>query len=180
MSASALSKRYAKAFLEIGTEKGQVQEFTKELNGLSSLLLENESLRQLLESPTLIQEKKAAILKDIVDKVKVTEDSKKFVGLLLEKGRIGYLAQITDDFNMLADELSGNMKAKISSAIELTDTQAKQIKSDLEKLTGKIIQLETAVDPQLIGGVKAEFAGTVYDGSLKTQLDKISDTLQKG
>jgi F-type H+-transporting ATPase subunit delta len=180
LSASALTKRYAKAFLEIGTEKGQVEEFGTELMGLSVVLSENEALKQLLESPTFVYEKKAAILKDIAEKAGMTDDGKKFVGLLLQKGRLNYLSQISADYSKLADELSGKMKAKITSAIELTDTQSGQIKKDLEKLTGKTIELETAVDATLIGGVKAEFAGTVYDGSLKTQLDKISDTLQKG
>jgi len=72
------------------------------------------------------------------------------------------------------------VRACVTSAVRLTKAQADSVKEGLEKQTGKKIDLQTKVDSKLLGGMKAEVGGKVFDGSIKTQLQRIEDTLKKG
>lgn len=180
MSVSAISKRYARALVDLGTEQQQVQRFGEELGAISALFAKEEMLRLLLESPSFPMAKKAAILGDLIGKLDPSEGIKKFLGLLLEKDRLQYLDQIEMDFRGLADELSGILRAKVHSASELSTEQVGAIASELEKQTGKKIEIKVNVNPDLIGGLQVEIEGKLFDGSLKTQLKRIEDTLKKG
>ncbi|MBW2452729.1 MAG: ATP synthase F1 subunit delta, partial [Deltaproteobacteria bacterium] len=88
--------------------------------------------------------------------------------------------QIEEKYQRLADELSGILSAQITSAIELDDVNQQAIASSLEKQTGKQVAVNVKVDPELIGGLKAEIGGRLFDGSLKTQLKRIEESLTKG
>jgi len=113
-------------------------------------------------------------------KLDITAEMRKFFGLLLEKDRMQYLALIQRDFRQLADELSGTLRAKVTVASALNDAQKSAIGGELEKQTGKKVELTVSVDPALIGGLRTEIGGRLFDGSIKTQLKRIEDTLTKG
>lgn len=180
MSTSALSRRYARALVELGAEQQLVEQYGTELARVTAVLAEAKALRLVLESPTLPAEKKTAILGEVAGKMLLSPGMKNFLGLLLVKDRIGYLAQIEANYRGFADERSGVVRARIVSARELTDKQRATIKSGLEGKTGKRVELKVDVDATLIGGIKAEIAGKVFDGSVRTQLKRIADTLEKG
>ena len=135
-------------------------------------------MRQLLDSPTLALEKKAALLTDLCKVLELSEVMVKFLGLLLSKGRLCYLGQIEEKYRNQADELFGILSAKITAAIELDDVQQQAIAASLEKQTGKKIALTVEVDADLIGGLQAEIGGRLFDGSVKTQLKRIEESLK--
>lgn len=180
MSISAISRRYAKALLSLGEEQDKMEQYSDELSRLTSVVREQEVLRLVLESPTCEPQKKTAILADLTDKLGFSEGMKKFVGLLLEKDRLRCLGQIAADYRRLADARSGIVRARITTAVELEGAQADAIKSGLEKQTGRTVELNVGQDADLIGGIKAQIGDTVFDGSVKTQLKRIEDTLKKG
>jgi F-type H+-transporting ATPase subunit delta len=180
LSASAITKRYAKALVELGTERQQVESFGNELNSVGAVFASERVLSQLMESPTFALEKKNAILSDLSDLLKLSDDMRKFVGLLLIKDRIAYVQQIAADYQDLADELSGVQRAQIVAATVLDAAQQKAISDALAKQTGKKVEIKTECDPDLIGGLRVEIGGKVFDGSVKTQLKRIEDTLKKG
>jgi F-type H+-transporting ATPase subunit delta len=180
LSISAISRRYAKALLTLGEEQNNMEQYSDELSQLASVFKQQDILRLLLESPTCELEKKTAILSDLTDKLKFSEGMKKFVGLLLEKDRLRCLSQIAADYRRLADERTGIVRAQIMTAVALEGAQADAIKSGLEQQTGKKVELSVGQDPKLIGGIKAQIGDKVFDGSVKTQLKRIEDTLKKG
>lgn len=180
MSTSALSKRYARALVELGAERKSVEQYGAELARVTSVLAGEKVLRLVLESPTLPVAKKKAILGEVAGKLQLSTGMNNFLGLLLEKDRIAYLAQIESDYRSFADERSGVVRARIVSARDLSEQQRAAIKGGLERKTGKRVELRVDVDRTLIGGIKAEIAGKVFDGSIKTQLKRIADTLEKG
>ncbi len=180
MSTSAISKRYAKALVALGTEQNKVDEFGRELERLSAVVASEELLRLLLESPTLAQSKKAGILDEVMNLLDISAEMRKFFGLLLEKDRMQYIVQIQQNYRSLADELSGTLRAKVTVASTLSDAQKSAIGGELEKQTGKKVELTVSVDPALIGGLRTEIGGRLFDGSIKTQLKRIEDTLTKG
>lgn len=178
MSVSALSRRYAKALVEIGVEQKAVEAYGDELAKVKEVLSQEELLRQLLDSPTLALEKKAALLADLCKVLELSEGMGKFLGLLLSKGRLCFLGQIEEKYRHQADELSGILSAKITSASELDDVQQQAIAASLEKQTGKQIALTVEVNADLIGGLQAEIGGRLFDGSVKTQLKRIEESLK--
>lgn len=180
MSVSALTRRYAKALVEIGVEQQAVESYGDELSQVKDVLSREELLRQLLDSPTLALEKKQAMLADLSKVLELTEGMNKFLGLLLSKGRLCYLGQIEDNYRRLADELSGIMSAKITAASELDEVQQQAIVTLLEKQTGKRVVVSVEVDADLIGGLQVEIGGRLFDGSVKTQLKRIEESLTRG
>jgi len=180
LSNSAISIRYAKALLNIASEEKQVEQYADELAGIASVLKREDLLRLLLDSPTFPLEKKTAMMKDIIEQMELSEGMGKFLDLLLAKGRITYLPQIDVNYRKFADELSGVVRAKIKAANKLTKKRAEEIKGGLEKQTGKHVVLSVETDESLIGGLQAEIGGKLFDGSVKTQLKRIADTLAKG
>jgi F-type H+-transporting ATPase subunit delta len=180
LSVSALTRRYAKALVAIGVEEKAIESYGDELASVKDVMAREVLLRQLLDSPTLDMNKKVAMLADLCQALELSAGMIKFLGLLLDKGRIGYLGQIEDNYRQLADELSGILSAKITAAVELDDVQQQEIAVSLEQQTGKRVAVSVQVDPGLIGGVQAEIGGRLFDGSVRTQLKRIEESLMKG
>lgn len=180
MSTSAISKRYAKALVSLGSEQNKVEDFGQQLADLSGVVESEDQLRLLIESPTLSPEKKAGILGEIMDKLETSDLMRKFFGLLMQKGRMVCIGQINQYYRELADELSGILRARITAAGKLSAKNKKAIGAELEKQTGKKVELTVDVDASLIGGLRTEIGGRLFDGSIKTQLKRIENTLTKG
>jgi F-type H+-transporting ATPase subunit delta len=180
LSISAITKRYAKALVHIGAEQQAVEQYGQELANVSYVFASEERLRLLLESPTFPLEKKSTMLAELCEVLQLSPGMRNFLGLLLHKDRLKYLGQISIDYRALADELSGTVRAQITAAAELDAAQREAIRVGLEKQTGKTVELRVQVDPSLIGGLQASLGGKVFDGSVKTQLKRIADTLNKG
>ena len=180
MRTSAISRRYARALVDLAVEQKAVDTYSDELAGVAAAFAGEAMLGLILESPTYPQEKKQEILAELSKALKLSEGMNKFLGLLLEKGRIDQLPLISNDYRRLADERTGVVRAKITSAQKMAGKQEKAISSALEKQTGKKVELAVAVDESLLGGLQAEIAGRLFDGSLRSQLKRIEDTLTKG
>ncbi len=180
MSNSAISIRYARALLRLAEENKQVDQFGVELSTMTGLLEREDLMRLLLDSPTFSMQKKKAILHDVSEILNLSETMRKFFGVLLEKGRISFVKQIDSNYRQFADELSGVIRANIRAANKLTKERIDTIRKGLEQQTGKIVVLNVEKDAALIGGLQAEMGGKLFDGSVKTQLKRMADTLAKG
>jgi F-type H+-transporting ATPase subunit delta len=180
LSNSAISIRYARALLRLAEENKQVDQFGAELSTMAELLEREDLLRLLLDSPTFSLQKKAAILHDVAEVLELNDSMRSFFGLLLEKGRISYVKQIDLNYRQFADELSGVIRANIRSANKLTKERVDTIRKGLEQQTGKTVVLNVEKDAALIGGLQAEMGGKLFDGSVRTQLKRMADTLTKG
>ena len=180
MSTNAIAKRYAKALVQIGSEAGTVDGFNTELTSFSALLTESRELTTVFSNPAYGIESKKEILKELVAKLKLSPMISNLLMLLLERGRISVLPQISESYGAFADELSGVIRPTLSSGLPLDAAQIEEIRSALAKSTGKKVELKVEVDPSLIGGVVTKIGGKVFDGSVRTQLARIQDILQKG
>jgi F-type H+-transporting ATPase subunit delta len=180
LSNSAISIRYAKALLNIAVAEKQVERYAEELAGVVTVLKREDLLRLLLDSPTFPLGKKSAIMHDIVEHLKLSGGMRNFLDLLLEKGRIIYLPEINRNYCKFADELSGVVRARMKAANKLSSKRADAIQQGLEKQTGKQVVLSVETDKSLIGGLQVEMSGKLFDGSVKTQLKRIAETLAKG
>ncbi len=180
MSHGAVAIRYAKALISIAADQNAIDQYTRELSDITAVIKENDLLRLLLDSPTFDVNKKLAIVNDIGKLLKLNEGMSNFLDLLVEKGRITALPDIEASFCRFADERSGVIRARITAAHDLPPAKTEEIQAGLEKQTGKKIVLNIEKDESLIGGLQAEMGGKLFDGSVKTQLKRIADTLAKG
>jgi len=180
LSINAIAKRYAKALVQIGSETGAVDQFSAELVKFSALLTENRELAQVFGNPAYGIESKTEIMKELVARAQVSPIVSNLLMLLLERGRLSVLPLIAESYGAMADELSGIVRPTLTSGLPLEAAQIEEIKGALAKSTGKKVELKVEVDSSLIGGVVTKIGGKVFDGSVRTQLARIQDTLQKG
>ena len=180
MISNAIARRYAKALVQLGAEEGAVDRFGAELARAAAVLGTSADLRLVLGSPAHRIEAKREILKDVIAKLNLSGSVANFLQVLLDRGRIGCLSQIVQSYESFADELSGVIRPVLMSAAALGEAQVEEMKSALAKATGKKVVLSVKVDPTLIGGVVTKIGDKVFDGSVRTQLDRIRDILQKG
>ena len=180
MSTNAIAKRYAKALVQIGSEAGTVDGFNAELHRFSALLTENREISTVFSNPAYGIESKSNIMKELVAKLQLSPMISNLLMLLLERGRISVLPQIAENYGAFADQLSGVIRPTHSSGLPLDVGQIEEIRNALAKSTGKKVELKVEVDPSLIGGVVTKIGGKVFDGSVRTQLARIQDILQKG
>jgi F-type H+-transporting ATPase subunit delta len=157
-----------------------VERFNSELTAVNAVLADNPALNSIFRSPAYGIEAKRAILRDIIGKLELSGTVANFLQLILDRNRLAFLPQIAESFSAFADDLSGVIRPTLSSGLPLDGSQVGEIKAALEKSTGKKVVLNVEVDPNLIGGVVTKIGGTVYDGSVRTQLNRIEDILQKG
>ena len=177
---NSIARRYAKALVQLGAEGGLVDLFRDELSGIDRLFSGNAELRAAFSNPALTVEQKKAIMKEIVAKSGVSELVGNFLMLLVDKNRVAFLGQIIQSYEKLADEFSGVIRPLIKTAFALDASQVASIQGALEKKTGKKVVPQVAVDQSLLGGVVTQIGDIAYDSSVKTQLKRIQDILQKG
>jgi F-type H+-transporting ATPase subunit delta len=175
-----IARRYAKALLLIGKEDGQAETYRDELDMISGLIQKEHELEQAICNPLYDVEGRRKVLKAIIDKLNPTKIMSSYLLLLFDKGRIGFLNNISEFYQKLADELKGIARASLVSAIELSSETVEKIRSALSKRTGKEVMLEVEQDPELIGGIVTRIGDLVLDGSVKTQLLSMRESLKRG
>jgi F-type H+-transporting ATPase subunit delta len=176
----AIARRYAKALLLIGKEDGQTEQYRQELEGVANLMAEQKELADVVANPLYNLEERQKVFHGIIDKLKLSKVMSSFLLLLFEKGRVSFIISINDFFQKLADELKGVASASLVSATELSAEAVEKIRSALSKKTGKEIVLEVKQDPGLIGGIVTKIGDLVLDGSIRTQLLNMKESLKRG
>lgn len=177
---NAIARRYAKALVQLGSESGLVEQFSRELKPVAMLVSGNAELKAAFGSPAFTVEQKKEIMRDLVGKLGCSELVTNFLMLLVDKNRVACLGQIVETYEKLADEQSGVVRPVITTAYALDEAQVKAIAGALEQKTGKKVVPQVVVDQSLIGGVITQIGDIAYDSSVKTQLARIHDILQKG
>ncbi|MDF1592797.1 MAG: ATP synthase F1 subunit delta [Desulfobacterales bacterium] len=176
----AIARRYAKALLLIGKEDGQTETYRKELGGVTELLEREKVLAQTICNPLYNAASREKVLQEVIKRLKLSRVMSSFLLLLFSKGRIGFLGNINEFYQKLADELKGVARASLVSAMGLSSETIEKVRSALSKLTGREVVLEVAEDPGLIGGLVTKIGDLVLDGSIKTQLLNMRESLKRG
>lgn len=176
----AIARRYAKALLLIGKGDGQADAYMGELDGFAQLLEKEKSFGQVLSNPLYTIADRKKVLQSVIGKLKLSKVMQSFLYLLFDKGRIGFLSDINQFYQKLADDLKGIAKASLTSATKLSDETIEKIRKTLSKRTGKEIILEVEQDPGLIGGIVTRIGDLVLDGSIKAQLLNMRESLKRG
>jgi F-type H+-transporting ATPase subunit delta len=175
-----IARRYAKALLIIGKEDDKAESYKEELDRFSDLITREKELEQAITNPLYNVGGRKKVLQEVIDKVNISKVMSSFLLLLFDKGRFGFLSDINEFYKKLADELKGVVRASLVSATELSSETVDKIRTTLSKKTGKDIILEVEQDPSLIGGIVSRIGDLVLDGSIKTQLLNMRESLKRG
>ena len=176
----AVARRYAKALLLIGKEDGQAESYKEELAAVAGMIEREKALEQALINPLYDADARRQVLEAVIQKLKLSAVMSAFLMLLFDKRRIAFIGAISEFYEKLADELKGIARASLVSASELSDGTVEKIRSALYKRTGKEVVLEVQQDPDLIGGIVTKIGDLVLDGSIKSQLLNMRETLKRG
>ena len=179
MTLSAVATRYAKALADVTTSAAGLQPDValNQLRAFEAALAASHELQNALTTPAVPASRKRVVVARIAGILKLSLIARNFLFVLIDHRRIALLGEILHSFELIVDERLGFARAEISSPRELTESQRGAINARLERLTGKRIRMRFAVDPSLIGGVVARIGSTVYDGSVRGQLQTLGRRL---
>jgi F-type H+-transporting ATPase subunit delta len=164
----------------LASDDGRIPQVRDELDAMAQLIGNSEELQRHLLQPLHPVKQRSAVLAGLCARGAVSPTVQNFFAYLIDQRRLVDFAGICEEFGRLADEAAGRLRAQVRSASPLREDQRERLVAALSRQTGKQIELETSVDPSLIGGAIATVDGVVFDGSLKTQLSQLRSNLTHG
>lgn len=179
MTGRAAAGRYARALFDVAVREADPQEALHGLEEFRRLTIEHPPLQSTLTSPALPIARKRAIVEELATRSEVAPVVAKLLVLLADRDRLALLPDIVEAYRArLMDHLQV-VQAEVTTAVPLADEQAKALESSLGRVTGRRVSLVSRVDPELVGGVVARVGGTVYDGSVKRQLELMKERMSE-
>jgi F-type H+-transporting ATPase subunit delta len=165
-----VARRYARALLTLAEEQKKLERIGSDVEKIWALVRASRELELFLQNPTIMKDKKTRALREIFSKT-VDSLTLHFLLLLVAKGREKILMPIIEQFRLLVDERMGIVRAEVSSAVALNKQQEKGLVKQLEGYTGKKVQVQYSLDRSLQGGFTARIGDTVFDASIRHQLE---------
>ena len=174
-----LAKRYAKAIFSLGKEQEKVEAYAETLNGIADLFKDAKlGVEDALTNPLYPLEARQKVMAKVAEAAKADNVMTSFLNLLIEKKRVDVLPEIATAIQEMVDLEENISHGSVTSAIELDSGLLEKIQATLEKITGNKVILETQVDPSIIGGVVATVGDLVLDGSIRTQLNGLKESIK--
>lgn len=177
MSSRTSATRYAKALLDVAASDDQARTFEANLAAFAAVLNGSRELQQALTAPSVPAAGKRGIVTAVAERLGLEPVMTRTLQLMADRHRLGAIDDLLAVFRERLLERQKIVRADVRSAAPLGADAVAAITARLNALTGKTVAVETAVDPNLIGGVVAKVGSTVYDGSVKTQLEKMRKQL---
>jgi F-type H+-transporting ATPase subunit delta len=177
MSIQTVARRYASALADVVLERGEAKEVQKELQQWEDLLRSSANLQEVFRNPTIALDKKRAVLNKLLERAKPRATTGNFLKVLLQNQRLTELPEINRKFADILDERSGMVAATVTTARPVPDNVQQNLQEKLMVLTRRKVRLNFQQDPELIGGLVTRVGSTVYDGSVRSQLQQIKEKM---
>ncbi len=176
---SAVSFRYARALVDTVVIPGPTEgardprAIAAQLSEFTALLKEHGDLRILFSTPALTAAKKKAVLAELAPRLAIEPLTRNFLNVVIDHDRMPLVGEIVEAFQSLLDERLGVAVAEIATARPLGETEKQELAGALRARTGKQVRMNFSLDPGLIGGIVARIGSTIYDGSVRGQLERL-------
>ena len=180
MSRETIARRYSAALADVVIETGATETVKAELAGWTELFFNSTDLQNVFSNPAIAHANKERVLDGLIAKANPSKPTANFLKILLQNGRLTEIGEINERFDEVLQERGGVVSAEITSARELPESERTHFKTNLERLTGKKVNINFAVNTEIIGGVVTRIGSTVYDGSVKTKLENLKEQLIGG
>jgi F-type H+-transporting ATPase subunit delta len=175
---SQASRRYAQALVDIvSNDKDALEAAQRDLDRFLEAVESSFDLKNALLNPSFSAADREKVLRSVMKSLALSDVMQRFLVLLVDAQRIRELSDIADAFRQMADERRGRMRAMVEAAAPLAPETSSRLKRVLEKATGRTIELEVKVDPNLIGGIRARVGTLVFDGTIRAELDRLKARL---
>ena len=177
MSVQTVARRYATALADVVIQPGEAPEVQQELLAWEEMLQANANLREVFANPTIALDKKRAVLNKLLEMAKPRATTANFLKVLLQNQRLTELDEINRKFAQILDERAGMVAATVTTARAVPQDAQTKLHNTLATLTGKKVRIDFATDPEIIGGLVTRIGSTVYDGSVRSQLQEIKEKM---
>jgi F-type H+-transporting ATPase subunit delta len=168
--ATAAARRYARAVFELAQAEGQVEEWGRRMEAVRDLLVD-AGVAAVLTNPTIATEERMALVSGaphVLD-----PEATNLAKLLIESNRVRDVVAVDAEFQRLADEAAGRVRATVTTAVELAPDERDRVAAELSKRLGKEIRLQVAVDASILGGMKLQYGDRLVDASVATRLQQL-------
>ena len=169
----ALAERYAGALVDVALANGQADQVKRELAEFAGLVRESPDLHSFLSNPSIARAAKHAGVEAIVARMGASRTLRNYLFVIVDHRHAGMLVEIEQAFSRLLDARMGIMQAQVTSAMQLSDKDRAELAAALTKLTGEKIEAQYTTDAALIAGAVVRIGSTIYDGSVRTQLERM-------
>ena len=171
--------RYAQALFELAKAGGRLLQVEADLKAFKAMRRESADLRRLLGSPAYGAEDKTKALLALAEAAQFQDVTRKFLGLMAQNRRSDAIGPAITAFEALAAAERGVASAEVTTAVRLTPEQEVGLKAALRQALGKDPEMETVVDPSILGGLKVRVGSRLYDASLRSKLDSLRFALKR-
>jgi F-type H+-transporting ATPase subunit delta len=175
---SVLSLRYAHAFASVAaSSRLDVAAAEQQLDDFSGTLAGSRELQEVLMNPSIANEQKLKVLDAIAGRIGMFPQVRNFIAVIMDHQRLDELDEILTEYHAVADDQTGLTEAEITSARPLNDEDRAELEVQVAKLAGGRIRTTYFQDASLLGGAVVHIGSTVYDGSIRTQLQQLKQKL---
>jgi F-type H+-transporting ATPase subunit delta len=177
---SKIPRRYARALMSLGQEEGQYIEYGQNLQEFADFCSANDEFFRVVSNQVFAVDDRKKIIERILEKSSFSGMVKNFLRLLMDKKRIGAIKEITDHYSKLTDEISNITRAQVITAQPLKGDAVDRLVLALKALTSKEVEIEVSEDASIMGGLIVKAGDLVLDGSVKTQIEGLRESLKRG
>lgn len=177
MSSMTVARRYASALADVIVDRDEEAVVREELEAWAQMVHQNPLLLEALTNPTVPYDQKSKVLNEIIAKANVRPTTANVLRLLLRNQRFGELPQINAKLGEIMDERAGVVSAEVTSARPISEPVRSALEQTLQQITNKRVRLNFATDETLLGGIVTRIGSTIYDGSVRSQLDRLKQEL---
>ena len=170
---------YAGALADVAIASGRPETLRQEVRAFAELDASSDDLRNFLDTPAIPRDSKKDLLGKLTGRMGASEQLRNFLYVLVDHRRTHLLAEIAREFETTLLDRLGVAEAAVTSARELTALQKQKLAGTLETLTGKKIEARYVVDPAMVGGLVVRVGSTIYDGSVRAQLNRLAARLTR-
>ena len=175
---ASVASTYARAFADVVlSARLDANRAIGGLRRIAGLLSESTELRRVWENPAVPADQKRKLLDAIVHREGIEPHVRNLMAVLIDHRRVQFLGRITEQLEKELDARLGFAEAQITSARELGDAEKRSLEAQIEKVTGKKIRARFGLDASLLGGAVVRVGSTIYDGSVKGQLERIKEAI---
>ena len=174
----SIAEHYADALAEVAAAQKNAETVRREFADFLALLDESEQLAILLASPAVSRANKHGVAEALVERMKAGRTLRNFLFVVINQRRVSLLPEIYRALETRMDELEGIARASVTSARQLDEDEKGQLREALERLSGKRVEAHYRVDPALIAGAVVRVGSTIYDGSVRMQLERLRVRLE--
>ena len=177
MSVQIVARRYATALADVVLERNEATEVQRELAAWEQIIQSNSHLQEVFRNPTIALEQKRAVLNRLTERTRPRQTTVNFLNVLLQNQRLTELSEINRKFADVLDERAGMIAATVTTARAVPENFQRRLHTKLSLLTNKRVRIDFQADPNLIGGLVTRIGSTVYDGSVRNQLQQIKEKM---